>query len=219
MRFNVIKTSFFYTVLLMATSILGAKEVKKDSTNLVNILTINPRIKLDIRYATKNNFLGFPVYSKEACYLHKDVANAVNKVQMELELCGLTLKIFDGYRPLHVQQVMWDKVKDERYVSNPAKNKGRHTRGTAVDLTLVDSTGKELEMPSEFDDFTEKAHSDYQKVSFEALKNRELLKLVMEKYGFEQLPTEWWHFDFIGWKDDVKYPPLNYTFEELAKLS
>lgn len=184
-------------------------------SNLVNIQTINPSIKLDIQYATSNNFLGFPVYTQAACFLHRDAAEALNAVQIELESTGLSLKVFDGYRPLYVQQMMWDAIQDERYVSNPAVNKGRHTRGTAVDLTLIEIDGKELEMPSEFDDFTEKAHSDYQNISSSAMKNRAVLKQVMEKHGFEQFEFEWWHFDFSGWKNDEKYPPLNVSFEDL----
>ncbi len=177
--------------------------------NLVDISKAIPDILLDIRYATTNNFLGFPVYAKPACYLHKNVADALIAVQKELSSVGLGLKIFDGYRPLSVQQVMWDAVQDERYVSNPAKNKGRHTRGTAVDLTLVNREGVELEMPTPFDDFTEKAHSNYSDLPETALQNRALLAEVMKRHGFQQLPTEWWHFDFEGWRDDSKFPPLD----------
>jgi D-alanyl-D-alanine dipeptidase len=183
--------------------------------HLVDITQVNPGIVLDIRYATSENFLGFPVYPKAACYLHQEAAAALNQVAAELALRQLGLKIFDGYRPLSVQQTMWDAIQDERYVSNPQKNKGRHTRGTAVDLTLIDNKGNELEMPTPFDDFTEKAHSDYPVVSEAAKQNRAILQAVMTKYGFEILPTEWWHFDFHGWKDDVKYPPLDVTFDQL----
>jgi zinc D-Ala-D-Ala dipeptidase len=182
---------------------------------LVNILSINSKIKLDIRYATSNNFLGFPIYNKAACYLHLDSAQALNLVQIELESIGLRLKVFDGYRPLHIQQLMWDTIQDEKYVSNPAVNKGRHTRGTAIDLTLIDQQGNELEMGSEFDAFTDYAHSDCDKISLNAYQNRQLLKSIMKKYGFSQFPYEWWHFDFSGWNNDEKYPPLNLTFEEL----
>jgi D-alanyl-D-alanine dipeptidase len=183
--------------------------------NLLNLSKLSSDIILDIRYATSNNFLGFPLYSKSACYLHKNAAEALVKVQKELSLINLGLKVFDGYRPLAVQQMMWDKIQDERYVSNPAKNKGRHTRGTAVDLTLVDSDGNELEMPTEFDNFTEKAHSNYPDISQTAFKNKALLSEVMKKHHFQPLLTEWWHFDFEGWDDDVKFPPLNIDFEQI----
>lgn len=185
---------------------------------LVEISKIIPNIILDIRYATSENFLGFSIYSQPLCYLHRDAAEALSKVQKELESLDLFLKIFDGYRPLPVQQLMWDTIQDERYVSNPAKNKGRHTRGTAVDVTLLDKKGNELEMPSPFDDFSERAHSHFQGSTKKALHNRQLLKLIMEKHGFEQYPYEWWHFDLKGWQNDEKYPPLSLTFEELTKL-
>lgn len=178
----------------------------------VNLNDINAAIQLDIRYATPDNFLKVAVYKNPACYLHKVAALALDKVQKEVQLLGLCLKVFDGYRPLFVQQIMWDAVQDERFVSNPATNKGRHTRGTAVDLTLVTPDGKELEMPTEFDDFTEKAASDCEAISETAKKNRLLLKTVMEKQGFDQLPSEWWHFDFKGWHDDVKYPASNWSW-------
>jgi D-alanyl-D-alanine dipeptidase len=190
-------------------------EGTKTKPDLVNILTLCPTIQLDIRYATSNNFLGFPVYSQPACFLHRDAALALQEVEQELATIGLGLKIFDGYRPLSVQQLMWDIVQDERYVSNPAKNKGRHTRGTAVDVTLVDPFGAELEMPTPFDDFTERAFSDSTDCSVEAQTHRALLKAVMERHQFEQFPYEWWHFDLQGWQDDVKYPPLDLRFEDI----
>lgn len=183
----------------------------------VDISTINPRIQLDIRYATSHNFLNIPVYTSARCFLHFKVAEALDVVQTELEKKGLGLKVFDGYRPLFVQQQMWDLIQDERYVSNPAKNKGRHTRGTAIDLTLVDHRGEELDMPTPFDDFTERAFSDAQDVTEAQAKNRRLLKEEMEKQGFVQYPYEWWHFDFAGWNDDTNYPPCNLTFEELSQ--
>lgn len=196
----------------MTISLLNA------ASNFVDLTSIDSRIKLDIRYATVDNFLGFAVYSRAACYLHREVAAALSRVQDELEFFELYLKIYDGYRPLPVQQLMWDLIQDERYVANPAKNKGVHTRGTAVDLTLVDTQGMELEMPTAFDEFTERAHSDSLDASPQALQNRALLKAMMEKQGFKQCLSEWWHFDFNGWNNDLLYPPLSATFEELETL-
>lgn len=121
-------------------------------------------------------------------------------VQEELESIGLGLKIWDGFRPMAVQWKFWELVPDERYVSDPRKG-GRHTRGTAVDVTLITKEGQELIMPSSFDDFSEKAHRNYQGASVEAIQNRELLEKVMEKHGFVGIPSEWWHFDFVGWED------------------
>lgn len=185
---------------------------------LVNLNQICPQIQLDIRYATPNNFLGFAVYSQPACYLHMEAAKAFHQVYQEFLSMHLFLKIFDGYRPLSVQQKMWDVIQDERYIVNPAKNKGRHTRGTAIDLTLIDSNGNELEMPTSFDDFTEKAQSNYPHVSPTALENRALLQKVMEKHHFQRTPFEWWHFDFEGWENNEKFPPLDFSLEEVVNF-
>jgi D-alanyl-D-alanine dipeptidase/L,D-peptidoglycan transpeptidase YkuD (ErfK/YbiS/YcfS/YnhG family) len=176
---------------------------------LVNIAEVIPEIVLDIRYATSDNFMGFPVYTKPLCYLHKMAAKALRSVQTELAAKGLRLKVFDGYRPLSVQQAMWDVIQDERYVANPAVNKGVHTRGISVDLTLIDQEGRELLMPTSFDDFTERAHSDCADLPEEAIRNRTTLTEVMLKHGFEQAPAEWWHFNLKGWQDDALFPPLN----------
>lgn len=184
---------------------------------LVELSNINPKIQYDIRYATANNFLGQAVYSQPCCYLHHTVALAVDRIQKEAEGLGLSIKVFDGYRPLFVQQQMWDAIQDERYVSNPAVNKGRHTRGTAIDLTLTDHSGNELVMPTPFDDFSECAHHTCMNLPKEAMKNRALLKSLMEKHGFSPIDTEWWHYDFCGWHDDLRYPPLNLSFEELSQ--
>jgi D-alanyl-D-alanine dipeptidase len=168
----------------------------------------------EIRYATAYNFTGMKLYPFPAAYVHRDLVPALEAVQAELAAEGLGLKIYDGYRPMPVQQRMWDLIQDERYVSNPQKNKGRHTRGTAVDVTLVDKMGKDLPVPSDFDDFSERAATAYAGATTEERKNRDKLQEVMLKHGFESFPHEWWHFDFHGWKN---YEPLEVTFEELEK--
>jgi D-alanyl-D-alanine dipeptidase len=139
--------------------------------------------------------------------LLKEVALHLRDVQEELGVMGLGLKIWDGFRPVAAQWKFWELVPDERYVSDPRKG-GRHTRGTAVDLTLITKDGQELSMPSAFDDFSEKAHRDYAGATKEEIKNRELLQKIMEKHGFIGLPTEWWHFDLAGWES---HPPLDTT--------
>ena len=126
---------------------------------LIDIQTIAPDIILDMRYATSNNFLKAPVYPVARCLLRAPVAEALKRVQADLITQGLGLKLFDCYRPLSVQRAMWKILPDSNYVANPAKG-SRHNRGAAVDLTLVDAMGKELEMPTGFDDFSEKAFPD-----------------------------------------------------------
>ena len=146
-------------------------------------------------------------------YLHEDAAARLLEVQKDLHGRGLGLKVFDGYRPLSVQQKMWDLVHDRRYVANPSVNRGRHSRGTAVDVTLVDGQGHELEMPTKFDDFTAKARQDCNDLPEIQKGNRALLREVMEKHGFEPLGSEWWHFDLKGW---YRYPVLDVDFTVLA---
>ena len=183
--------------------------------DLVDILTINPHIVLDIRYATTNNFTHTAVYPLSRCYLRQKTAQKLNHVQNELETLNLGLKIFDGYRPLSIQKKFWQLVPDTRYVSNPydTKKGSKHNRGAAVDVTLINKkSGQELIMPSDFDDFTERACLDYTKMSPEAAKNCKLLEAIMIKHGFKSYYNEWWHFNDT---DCSSYELLDISFEEL----
>jgi len=181
--------------------------------DIVEIQTIVPTIQKDIRYATTNNFTNTIVYSRADCYLRKHSALKLLQVQNELAQLGLGLIIFDGYRPLSVQKKLWAAFPDERYVANPAFG-SKHNRGSAVDISLRNLvTGEYLIMPSEYDDFTERAHRIYDQMAQEAAVNCKLLELIMEKHGFIGLPTEWWHFDDTNWKN---YDILDVSFEELA---
>ena len=182
---------------------------------LVDISTINPRIILDIKYATADNFVGMPVYSLAKAYARKEVVYMLDTAQGILEDQGLGLKIWDAYRPLGVQQVLWDMVSDSRYVADPEKGSA-HNRGAAVDVTVVDSEGNELSMPTGFDDFSEKAHLVYDDLSDEVLSNRELLVATMVSVGFEPFDTEWWHYSIYN---ADSYPLLSMSFEELQALS
>lgn len=178
---------------------------------LADIAAVNPRIRLDIRYATTNNFTGHKVYDEARCFLQAEVARKLSQVQEDLERQGLGLKVYDCYRPLSVQKRFWALVPDERYVANPAKG-SRHNRGAAVDLTLVNAQGEELRMPTPYDDFTEKAHRDYRNLPEQAIRNRDILEKAMVRRGFVPLPTEWWHFDAVGWE---AYPVLDIDFARL----
>ena len=171
-----------------------------DWARLVDIQSINPNIKLDMRYATTNNFLNRKLYPVPRCLLRKEVAQKLSKVQEDFEEMGLGLKVFDCYRPWSVTREMWEILPDSRYVANPERG-SRHNRGAAVDLTLVDfRTGRELEMPTDFDDFTDQAARDYGGNAPQVRRNSNLLEYKMKKYGFESLITEWWHFDAVGWQ-------------------
>lgn len=170
---------------------------------LVDVQKLDPRIQLDIRYATSNNFIHQKVYESARCELREDVAQRLLEAEHEFERSGVGLKLFDCYRPLSVQKKFWALVPDERYVANPAKG-SRHNRGAAVDATLIWlSDGSELAMGTDFDDFSERAHRDYRQLSPEVLGNRKMFERVMGNHGFVGLPTEWWHFDAAGWE---QYP-------------
>ncbi len=181
------------------------------SSDLVDIQQVNPRILLDIRYATSNNFTHRRLYSQPRCLLRTTVAQRLAKVQAELQAQGLGLKVYDCYRPLSVQKAFWKLVPDDRYVANPAQG-SRHNRGSAVDLTLVDQRGKELEMPSPFDEFSHRAHTDYAGMTPTARRNLQRLQTVMQKHGFLPIETEWWHFDAVDWKH---FPLLDISLDSV----
>jgi len=165
---------------------------------LVELININNSFVLDVRYATTNNFTGKKVYPSARCFLQKPAALALDQVQKELAKQNLGLKIFDAYRPLSVQKIFWEICPNENYVADPKKG-SRHNRGCAVDLTLINlKTKQELVMPSDFDDLSKKAERDYDSMTPEVRKNCKLLEEVMEKHGFKGLPSEWWHFDYVG---------------------
>lgn len=178
---------------------------------LIDIRKVNSKIALDIRYATTNNFLKQKLYPVARCVLRGAAASRLAQVQNDLAKNGLGLKVYDCYRPLSVQKKMWQVMPDSRFVANPA-NGSRHNRGAAVDLTLIDRNGKELEMPTGFDNFTERAYTNYSGGSVQSRKNRQVLQDAMKKYGFIPLATEWWHFDAPGWD---KFSILDVSFGEI----
>lgn len=202
------KWSILNIFILLLTSFLSSSlYAEANHDELVDVQSIAPDIKIDLKYATEDNFTGQIVYDFQCCLLVREAALRLRDVQSELESRGLGLKIWDGFRPVAAQWKFWELVPDERYVSDPRKG-GRHTRGTAVDLTLITLDGQELSMPSAFDDFSEKAHRNYMDCSEEEIGNREFLQEIMERHGFSGLSTEWWHFDLIGWES---YPPIDFT--------
>lgn len=183
--------------------------------DLVELIKLDPTLRLDIRYSSSNNFLGRPVYTEARAFLQRPAALALMRVNLKLRRKGFGLVIFDGYRPWSVTKIFWDATPEEKrdYVADPRKG-SRHNRGCAVDLTLFDlKTGQEVKMPSDFDDFSERAHPDYQGGTPEERRNRDLLRAAMEAEGFTVYENEWWHFDYKDWK---KYAILNISFREAA---
>lgn len=176
---------------------------------LVEPNRVAPSVVLDLRYATTNNFTGQVFYPEARAWLRDGTARRLAAVQKELASMGLRLKVFDAYRPLSVQRRFWELVPDDRYVANPAKG-SRHNRGAAVDVTLVDRFGRDLAMPTDFDDFSERAHRNFRDLPEDVLANRDLLERVMSRNGFVGLPTEWWHFDDVDYQAyDVLDVPLS----------
>ena len=175
--------------------------VERDpSQGLVAVTDVVPGAALDIRYATANNFMHEQLYPGPAAYLRCRPALALAAAQRDLASRGLGLKVYDAYRPYSVTERMWERIGNPDYVADPAKG-SRHNRGAAVDVTLIDlSTGREIPMPTPYDDFTAAASSTYPDLPVEALRNRSVLRDAMERHGFVVLPSEWWHFDFEGWE-------------------
>ncbi len=177
------------------------------SNGFTEVNQLDKSIRLDIRYATANNFTKVKIYDCPRCFLRPEPAEALVKAHKILQKKGLGLKMFDCYRPRPYQQRLWDKVPDPNYVTPPHKG-SMHSRGAAVDLTIIDDKGKELDMGTEYDFFGVEAHTDYLKHSTQILENRKLLTETLAAVGFKGIRTEWWHFSFQG-KD---YPLSDYVW-------
>lgn len=196
--FSLVKNRFLLIVLILLLSAASFANTT-DTLKLVDVAKANSQIVLDIRYATKNNFTGQILYDEARFYLRESTAKKFLNAVSDFKAKGFGVKVFDGYRPLSVQKKMWKVLPDEKFVADPAKG-SRHNRGGAIDLTLLDKNGKEIEMGTQYDDFTEKAHPQYKDLPQAVLENRKILHDVMEMNGFSQFPTEWWHFDDKDWE-------------------
>jgi D-alanyl-D-alanine dipeptidase len=190
-----------------------SSQPSRKAADIIDLMDVNSCIIVDIKYATEDNFTKRKLYDSNTCFLRKSTAVKLDAVQKELERMNLGLKVWDCYRPLAVQRVLWAILPDERYVANPETG-SRHNRASAVDVTLVDSKGKELQMPTGFDDFSPRAGHHYQSLPDQAIKNRELLKSLMEKAGFIPLPEEWWHYDDEEW---MQFDIIDLSFQDLSK--
>lgn len=194
------------------------RQVTADSTKrMVALSAMIPRLAYDLRYTGTNNFMKRRLYPEETheTFLRLPVVQALARVQRKLNEKGYGLKIFDAYRPWSVTVKLWELVKDERYVANPAKGSG-HNRGVAVDLTLISlQTGEELDMGIGFDNFSDTAHHSFKRLPQTVRQNRLLLKNSMEKNGFKALDTEWWHYLFASWS---RFELLDIEFSQLKNL-
>jgi D-alanyl-D-alanine dipeptidase len=187
---------------------------KPRKAELVDLVDVVPRIKLDIRYATANNFLGVPLYTSARALMQRPAAEALAKVQAKLAPKGYGLLIHDAYRPWRVTKLFWEATPEAQhtFVADPAKG-SKHNRGCAVDLTLCElSTGKPVEMVGGYDEFSDRSYPDYPGGTSRQRWHRELLRAAMEAEGFAVNEAEWWHFDFHAWQD---YPIIDIPFETL----
>jgi zinc D-Ala-D-Ala dipeptidase len=183
--------------------------------DLVELVKLDPTIRLDIRYATKNNFLGKKVYNQRRAFLQRPAAEALVRANQKLRTQGYGLVVFDGYRPWSVTKIFWDATPEDRkiFVADPAKG-SRHNRGSAVDLSLFDlKTGEIVKMPGEYDEMTERSHINYECATPEAKHFRELLRAAMTAEGFAVYEPEWWHYDYKDWKE---YPIMNVKFSDVG---
>lgn len=196
---------------------------KLEQLGFVDLTMIHPHIIVDLPYATTNNFVSHQVYPENKGYILSELVPGLKKVQEKLDLReeGFRLKLLDGYRPFSVQEKLFSLCPNETYLSKPERSQGemikgsRHSRGAAIDLTLCNSQGQELKMPSEFDEFSIKAHRNYDGLDPEIVFHVTLLENLMEEEGFIGLPHEWWHFDFKNWE---KFPLLDIPLGESTQV-
>ena len=198
---NSIKTVLVASFLLCLISCKSQSvESKKNvqplitDTTFVNLKEYSQDFVYDMKYATDNNFLKTQVYDCAECYLRLKTTNALIDANKKFQKKGYQIKIFDCYRPLDIQKKMWAIVSNAEYVANPAKG-SIHNRGGAVDITLVDGKGNEIEMGTSFDFFGKEAGHNYTNLSTKIKRNRKLLKSVMISSGFNPFNSEWWHYN------------------------
>ncbi|MBP9111089.1 MAG: M15 family metallopeptidase [Pyrinomonadaceae bacterium] len=221
LRRRIFAKSLLPALILMIVSGTAAqlappREENKREADLIEIIKLDKTIKLDIKYATGDNFVGKPVYPEARAFLQRPAAEGVVRVHKWLNRQGLGIVIYDGYRPWAITKLFWETVRpDQReFVADPAKG-SKHNRGCAVDLGIYDlKTGKAIPMPSAYDEFTERASPNYSGGTDEERNNRDKLRQLMEANGFTVNPNEWWHFDLIGWE---KYAIYDIAFSEVGK--
>jgi D-alanyl-D-alanine dipeptidase len=214
-RISITKTlllTFFCFIYLSAQMPIEKGTFKK--SDLVELMKLDSTFKLDIRYATINNFTKQIVYPSAQAFLQRPAAEALVRVNKKLKKLGLGLLIFDGYRPWQSTKLFWDITPDEnkKFVADPAKG-SKHNRGCAIDLSLYDlKTGKEIPMPGEYDEMSDRSNPNYTGGSLEQKKMRDLLRKMMEEEKFNVYEFEWWHFDYFDWQS---YRIENSAFKEI----
>lgn len=179
---------------------MGTSDKSVRNDDFVKVTDVIPDIVIDLRYATENNITGKVLYTDNTAYLRYGTAVKLKKANEELKKRGYRIEIWDAYRPRAVQYKLWKKEPDVRYIVDP--NRGSiHSRGAAVDITLVDKYGNEIKMPTDFDTFSDKGDRDYSDVDAVSAQDAVLLQNIMSKYGFIEPQTEWWHYSDSDWKN------------------
>jgi D-alanyl-D-alanine dipeptidase len=220
MRLRGFLNSTLVLLTLLAVAVAQGPPVETGpfrTPDLVELIKLDPTIRLDIRYATKNNFLGKKVYKQKRAFLQRPAAEALVRVNQKLRAQGYGVIVFDGYRPWAVTKTFWDATPQDKkiFVADPSRG-SRHNRGCAVDLSLFDlKTGETVKMPSEYDEMTERAHINYECAMPEAKRLRGLLREAMAGEGFNVYEPEWWHYDYKDWKE---YPILNVKFSDIGNI-
>ena len=182
--------------------------------DLVELIKLDSRIHLDIRYATSNNFMSSPMYLQARAFMQRPAAEALLRAHLDVASDGYGLLIHDAYRPWYVTRMFWDATPDDKkiFVADPQEG-SKHNRGCAVDLSLYElRTGKPVEMTGGDDEMSRRSFAEYPGGTSRQRWYRQLLRQVMEKQGFISNPKEWWHFDYRDWRE---YPVMNVTFEKL----
>ena len=193
------------------------KEVNKRDADLIELIKLERSIKLDIKYATSDNFVGKQVYSEARAFLQRPAAEALVRVHNLLKKDGLGIVVYDGYRPWAITKLFWEITPEDKrkFVANPEKG-SKHNRGCAIDLSIYNrKTGKLIPMPSGYDEFSERASPDYKGGTDEERANRDKLRRMMEAEGFTVNANEWWHFDYKDWE---QYAIYNIAFSEIGKV-
>jgi D-alanyl-D-alanine dipeptidase len=216
-----VKTNHFLLLILIAFlwhgRVPAQRAVDTNSVSkheLVELIRLDSTIMTDIRYATENNFMKRPMYTQARAFLERPAAEALVRVNKALHAQGYGLLVFDGYRPWSITKKFWDETPPDKraFVADP-KHGSKHNRGCAVDLSLYKlRTGKEVEMTSPYDEFSERASPDYTGGTASQRKAREILISAMKAEGYTVNQGEWWHFDYKDWE---KYPIMDVKFEEI----
>lgn len=209
------KSFIFFVVLFLLNGCLKPpKESNKLPSELVELIDLDSSIHLDIKYATKENLVGKPVYAQARAFLQKPAALSLINANKYLQTKGYGLLVFDGYRPWSVTKTFWQKTSEanKKFVADPRKG-SRHNRGCAIDLTLYDlNTGIEIPMPGTYDEMSERSYPNYTGGTAVQTAMRDMLRAAMEAEGFTVYDYEWWHFDYKDWR---QYPILNIPFESI----